>query len=55
MACGVWLPFSPLASALKVEPLPLGYFPWLVVILVAYCVLTQLLKRLYIRRFGKWL
>jgi P-type Mg2+ transporter len=55
MACGVWLPFSPLASALKLEPLPLGYFPWLAVILVAYCVLTQLLKRLYIRRFGKWL
>ena len=55
MACGVWLPFSPLAPALKLEPLPLGYFPWLAAILVAYCVLTQLLKRVYIRRFGKWL
>jgi Mg2+-importing ATPase len=55
MACGVWLPFSPLAPALKLESLPLGYFPWLVAILVAYCVLTQLLKRVYIRRFEKWL
>jgi Mg2+-importing ATPase len=55
MACGVWLPFSPLAPALKLEALPLGYFPWLTAILVAYCVTTQLLKRVYIRRFGKWL
>jgi P-type Mg2+ transporter len=55
MACGVWLPFSPLAPALKLESLPLGYFPWLAAILVAYCVLTQLLKRVYIRRFGNWL
>ncbi len=55
MACGVWLPFSPLAPVLKLESLPLAYFPWLAAILVAYCVLTQLLKRVYIRRFGKWL
>jgi Mg2+-importing ATPase len=55
MACGVWLPFSPLARALKLEALPPGYFPWLAVILLAYCVLTQLLKRVYIQRFGKWL
>jgi P-type Mg2+ transporter len=55
MICGVWLPFSPLAPALKLEALPLGYFPWLAVILIAYCVLTQLLKRVYIQRFGKWL
>jgi Mg2+-importing ATPase len=55
MICGVWLPFSPLAPALKLEALPPGYFPWLAVILMAYCVLTQLLKRVYIQRFGKWL
>jgi Mg2+-importing ATPase len=55
MACGVWLPFSPLASALKLEALPAAYFPWLGAILVAYCVLTQFLKRFYIRSFGTWL
>jgi P-type Mg2+ transporter len=55
MACGIWLPFSPLASALKLQPLPLAYLPWVALILVAYCVLTQLVKRFYIRRFGKWL
>jgi Mg2+-importing ATPase len=55
IVCGVWLPFSPLAHALRLEALPLAYFPWLAVILLAYCVLTQLLKRVYIQRFGKWL
>jgi Mg2+-importing ATPase len=55
MACGLWLPFSPLASALRLQALPAAYFPWLLAILVAYCVLTQFLKRFYIRRFGTWL
>jgi P-type Mg2+ transporter len=55
MACGVWLPFSPLAPALRLQALPAAYFPWVAAILVIYCALTQLLKRFYIQRFGKWL
>jgi Mg2+-importing ATPase len=55
MACGVWLPFSPLAPALRLQALPAAYFPWVAVILVIYCALTQLLKRFYVQRFGKWL
>ena len=52
---GVWLPFSPLGPALRFQPLPAPYFLWLCAIVVSYCVLTQLLKRVYIRRFGGWL
>jgi Mg2+-importing ATPase len=55
MACGVWLPFSSLAPALRLQALPLGYFPWLGAILVVYCLLAQFVKRSYIRRFGSWL
>jgi Mg2+-importing ATPase len=55
MACGVWLPFSPLATALRLQALPAAYFPWLAAILVIYCTLTQFMKRFYIQRFGKWL
>jgi Mg2+-importing ATPase len=55
MACGVWLPFSPLAPALRLQALPAAYFPWVAAILVVYCALTQVLKRFYIQRFGKWL
>jgi Mg2+-importing ATPase len=55
MAIGVYLPFSPLAPNIGLVPLSLSYFPWLVGILLSYCVLTQLVKRVYIRRFGQWL
>jgi Mg2+-importing ATPase len=55
MACGVWLPFSPLAPALHLQALPAAYFPWVAAIVITYCTLTQLLKRFYVQRFGKWL
>ena len=55
MAVGLWLPFSPLAPALKMEPLPAPYFLFLLLLLTAYCLLTQTVKKIYIRRFGNWL
>jgi P-type Mg2+ transporter len=55
MAFGIYLPFSSLGAHLGMVPLPLSYFPWLAGILLSYCVLTQLMKRIYIRRFGQWL
>jgi Mg2+-importing ATPase len=55
MAFGIYLPFSPLGDHLGMVTLPLSYFPWLAGILLSYCVLTQLVKRHYIHRFGQWL
>ena len=55
MAFGIYLPFSSLGAHLGLVALPLSYFPWLAGILLCYCVLTQLMKRLYIHRFGQWL
>ena len=55
MAIGIGLPFSPLASAFKLQPLPPAYFIYLSLVLIAYCLLTQLVKVLYIRRFKSWL
>lgn len=52
---GLFLPFSPLAASLGFVPLPASYFPWLIGVLLAYCTLTQLLKTVYIRKFGTWL
>jgi P-type Mg2+ transporter len=52
MALGVWLPMGPLAAYFKLQPLPAAYFAWLVASLMAYCALTTLMKRLYIRRYG---
>jgi len=51
-AIGIFLPMGPLAEHFKLQALPLGYFPWLIVILLAYAVLTTLLKRVYIRKYG---
>ena len=53
-ALGIYLPFSPLGAMVGLTPLPLAYFPWLVGTLLAYCVLTQGMKTLYVRRFGQW-
>ncbi len=55
MAIGVYLPFSPLGEHVGMVSLPMSYFPWLAGILLGYCILTQLVKRLYIHRFGQWL
>jgi Mg2+-importing ATPase len=55
MALGIWLPFSPLAPAIRLQPLPSAYFIYLPLVLLAYCLLTQLVKVVYIRRFKSWL
>jgi Mg2+-importing ATPase len=55
MALGIYIPFSPLGPLIGLQPLPWSYFPWLVATLLGYCVLTQLIKTIYIRRFGMWL
>lgn len=55
MAIGIIIPFSPFGKAIGLEPLPINYFPWLIGILLSYCILTQLIKNWYIKRFIKWL
>jgi Mg2+-importing ATPase len=55
MAIGIWIPFSPFAHALGLQPLPGVYFIYLTLILICYSILTQLVKMWYIRRFRQWL
>jgi Mg2+-importing ATPase len=55
MAVGIYLPFSPLGEHLGLVPLPMSYFAWLAGILLSYCTLTQIVKRIYIHRFCQWL
>ncbi|RAJ83634.1 Mg2+-importing ATPase [Chitinophaga dinghuensis] len=55
MLIGIAIPFTPFASSLKMEPLPLSYFPWLIGILLGYCLLTQVIKTWYIKKFSHWL
>jgi Mg2+-importing ATPase len=52
MAVAIYLPFSPIASALGFVPLPTSFFIWLALILLSYCVLTQLMKTWFVRKYG---
>jgi Mg2+-importing ATPase len=51
-AIGMWLPFSPLASALGFVPLPPLYWALLALFLAAYLALTHLMKVWFHRKFG---
>ena len=55
MLLGIAIPFTPFGAALKLEPLPISYFLWLVCILTAYCLLTQVVKNWFIGKFHEWL
>lgn len=55
MLIGIAIPFSPLAGILKLTPLPLSYFPWLIGVLTGYCFLTQFVKNWFIKKFNQWL
>ncbi|CAG9416920.1 Magnesium-transporting ATPase, P-type 1 [Providencia alcalifaciens] len=55
MALGLYIPFSSFGTMIGLQPLPMEYFPWLVLTLVSYCFVAQGMKYIYIKRFGTWL
>ena len=55
MAIGIIIPFTSFGRSIGLTALPLGYFLWLPGILLSYCILTQLVKSWYIRKFARWL
>ena len=52
MVLGVMLTMSSLAPLVKLQALPLSYFPWLAGILLAYAILTQVMKGFFAQRYG---
>jgi Mg2+-importing ATPase len=52
---GMVLPFTGLGAKFGMVPLPAVYFAWVGVTVLTYCVLTQVMKLIYIRRYGRWL
>ena len=55
MAAGIAIPYARLGEAVGMVPLPAAFFPWLAATLFGYSVLTQIVKRLFLRRYGSWL
>lgn len=55
MIAGIIIPFTSFGASIGLQALPLSYFPWLIGILLSYCILTQLIKNWYIKKFTRWL
>jgi Mg2+-importing ATPase len=52
MAMGVFFAVGPFAYYFKMQALPPSFFGFLVLILLAYTALTQVMKTIYVRRYG---
>jgi Mg2+-importing ATPase len=52
MTLGIYVPFSLYGQSIGLVPLPTAYFPWLIGILICYCLLAQSMKNWFIRRYG---
>ena len=52
MAVAIWLPYSPFASLFGMVPLPLSYFGWIALFLLAYGAMTHTVKTWFFKRFG---
>jgi Mg2+-importing ATPase len=53
VSLGAWLTVSPLADTLGFVPLPALYWLLLAIMLIAYVILTQLVKTWFVRKFGE--
>ena len=51
----VLIGFTNLATLIDMQPLPLKFAPWLLLILTGYCLLVQLIKKFYVKRYQEWL
>ncbi len=47
--------FSSLAIGIDMMPLPTSFIPWLMLILAGYFIFAQLVKKIYVSRYGEWL
>lgn len=54
IAIACYLPFSPWAESIGFIALDGNYFYWLIATMVAYMALTQIIKTIYIKRYGEW-
>ncbi|WP_336771374.1 magnesium-translocating P-type ATPase [Bacillus bombysepticus] len=55
MMVGITLPFSSLNTQIGLTVLPFQYFIWLLGILITYVLIIQLIKKIYIKKFNRWI
>ncbi|MCL1964607.1 MAG: magnesium-translocating P-type ATPase [Firmicutes bacterium] len=49
---GIIIPYTPLGTGLGMTAMPALFIPWLLGIVLLYAVVVQLLKKVYIKRYG---
>ncbi|KAI5669801.1 hypothetical protein M9H77_19654 [Catharanthus roseus] len=52
---GIAIPFTPMGELMGFVPLPLSYFGFLVILFLGYFTVGQIVKRIYIRIYKRWL
>jgi len=52
MAVGILIPFTGFGRSIGMQPLPISFFGWLALILLAYAALAQAVKTWYVLRYG---
>jgi Mg2+-importing ATPase len=55
IAIGMIIPFTGFGAYIGLVPLPANYFIWFIGIILAYSVLTQVVKNIYIKKFDSWI
>ncbi|XEN37826.1 magnesium-translocating P-type ATPase [Paraclostridium ghonii] len=55
IAVGTIIPYTPFGSALKLYPMPMVYFAWLIATIIGYMVLVTIVKKIYIKKYGELL
>ena len=55
MALGLLLPLTQLGRVMDMVPVPPAYYLWLPLVVLCYMLLTALVKKVYIRRYGELL
>ncbi|MCQ4922686.1 magnesium-translocating P-type ATPase [Tissierella carlieri] len=55
ISVGILIPYTEFGTYIGLVPLPASYFPWLIGILLAYSILTQIVKNIYIKKFNTWM
>jgi P-type Mg2+ transporter len=52
---GMVIPYTGIGAKIGMVQVPDIYYAWLAATILAYCALTQLVKLIYIKRYGRWL
>lgn len=55
IAIGIIIPFTSFGAYIGLVPLPANYFLWFAGIILSYSILIQIVKKIYIKKFGSWI